>query len=167
MLKPALAAFAMAAALTVTPAIAACDTIKSRNVGLSACIDDAEWELRAPQGDQEFLFFSLDQRVGFTVITEQASFTASDFRRAVLVNGMNANGGKEVQVVSERVESVGGRSWNVIEYQLGEPGEELEFQNFYYSQPDFGAVQVVFWSTPGDATLAAYRAGVVLSSVGY
>lgn len=164
--KLALAGVAIAVVFSVSPAFA-CDTINSRTVGISACIDDSEWELRAPQGDQEFLYFSIDQRVGFTIITEKESFTPTDFRKAVLINGKNANNGRDVQVIAERVESVGGKSWNVMEYQFGEPGQELEFQNFYYTQPDFGSVQVVFWSIPGDATMAAYRAGKVLSSLGY
>lgn len=164
--KFALAGVAIAAAFSVSPAFA-CDTINSKTVGITACIDDNEWELRAPQGDQEFLYFSLDQRVGFTIITEKENFTASDFRKAILINGKNSNNGQDVQVISERVEGVGGKSWNVMEYQFGEPGQELEFQNFYYTQPDFGSVQVVFWSIPGDATVAAYRAGTVLSSLTY
>lgn len=164
--KFALAGVAIAAAASMSPALA-CDTINSKTVGISACIDDSQWELRAPQGDQEFLYFSLDQRVGFTIITEKENFTASDFRQAILINGKNSNSGKDVQIISERVEGVAGKSWNVMEYQFGEAGQELEFQNFYYTQPDFGSVQVVFWSIPGDATVAAYRAGTVLSSLAY
>jgi len=165
--KFALAGVAIATIFAASPAFAACDTIKSRTVGVSACIDDTQWELRAPQGDQEFLYFSVDQRVGFTIIAEKESFSASDFRKAVLINGKNANAGKDVQIIAERVEAVAGKSWSVMEYQFGEPGQELEFQNFYYTQPDFGSVQVVFWSIPSDATVAAYRAGAVLATLGY
>lgn len=167
MLKLTLAAAAVAAAALATPAFAACDTINSKQLKLSACIDENDWILQAPQGDQEFLYFSPDDKVGFTIITEKETFTASDFRGAVLANGKNANGGTDVKVVAERVENVADKPWNVMEYQFGETGQELEFQNFYYSQPGFGSVQIVFWSIPADATVAAYRAGRVLSTLSY
>ena len=165
--KLALAAVAVATACTVSPAFAACDTINSKVLKLSACIEENDWVVQPKQGDQEFLYFSPDEKVGFTIITEAASFTASDFRNAVLINGKAANGDKDVAIIAERVENVGDKPWNVIEYQFGEAGQELEFQNFYYSQPGFGSVQVVFWSIPGDATVAAYRAGRVLSTLNY
>jgi len=165
--KLSLAAVAVATALIVSPAFAACDTVNSKNLKLSACIDENDWVVQPQQGDQEFLFFSADEKVGFTIITEKATFTASDFRKAVLINGKAANGDKDVQVVAERVENVADKPWNVMEYQFGEAGQELEFQNFYYSQPGFGSVQVVFWSVPADATVAAYRAGRVLSTLSY
>jgi hypothetical protein len=167
MQKLALAATIMAVALAASPAFAACDTINSKNLKLSACIEENDWVLQAPQGDQEFLYFSGDETVGFTIITEKETFTASDFRGAVLANAKSANGDKDVTVVKERVENVGDKPWNVMEYQFGETGQELEFQNFYYSQPGFGSVQVVFWSLPSDATTAAYRAGKVLSTLTY
>jgi len=165
--KLALAAVAVATVFAVSPAFAACDTINSKNLKLSACIEENDWVVQPKQGDQEFLYFSPDEKVGFTIITETASFTASDFRNAVLINGKAANGNKDVKIVAERVENVGDKPWNVMEYEFGEPGQELAFQNFYYSQPGFGSVQVVFWSIPSDATVAAYRAGRVLSSLNY
>jgi len=165
--KLALAAVAVATAFSVSPAFAACDTINSKNIKLSACIEEGDWEVQPQQGDQEFLYFSADQKVGLTIITEKTAFTPSDFRNAVLINGKTANNGADPTIISERVENVGEKPWNVIEYQFGAAGEELEFQNFYYSQPGFGSVQVVFWSVPADATVTAYRAGRVLSTLNY
>jgi hypothetical protein len=165
--KSILAAAIVAAGFLVTPAFAACDTITSQNLKLAACIDDSDWVLQAPQGDQEFLYFSGDQTVGFTIITEKETFTAADFRGAVLTNAKNANNGNDVTIDKERVENVADRPWNVIEYRLGAAGPELTFQNFYYSQPGFGSVQIVFWSLPADATIAAYRAGKLLNTLQY
>ena len=165
--KLALAAAIVAAASVASPAFAACDPVNSKQLKLSACIDAADWVVQEPQGDQEFLYFSQDGTVGFTIITETETFTPADFRGAVLTNAKNANDGTDVSIVKERVENVGDKPWNVIDYQFGASGEELEFQNFYYSQPGFGSVQMVFWSTPGDASVAAYRAGKVLGSLTY
>jgi hypothetical protein len=161
------AALSLATIVAVSPAFAACDTINSRNVKLSACVDENDWVIQAPQGDQEYLYFSSDDKVGFTIITEKQTFSASEFRSAVLINARNANNGADPRVVSERVENVSEKPWNFIEYQFGAAGQDLEFQNFYYSQPGFGAVQMVFWSLPADATVAAYRAGVLLSTLKY
>ena len=157
-----------AAVFTTSSAFAACDTISSATIKLSACVEQAAWLAQPPGGNgQEFLYFSPDQRVAFTIITEKEPLTPTDFRSAVLINGRSSNGGQDPQVVSERVENVQEKPWNVIEYIVGGPGEELQFQNFYYSQPGFGAVQVVFWSIPDDATIAAYQAGRVMSSLSY
>lgn len=165
--KFAFAAVAVATVFAVSPAFAACDTINSKNVKLSACIDESDWVVQPQQGDQEFLYFSPDEKVGFTIITEKEAFTPSDFRGAVLANGKTANAGKDVTIIGERVENVLDKPWNVMDYQFGEAGSELEFQNFYYSQPGLGSVQVVFWSLPSDAVIAAYRAGRVLSTLQY
>jgi hypothetical protein len=168
MLKLTLAAVTVAAAaFAASPAVAACDTINSKNLKLSACIDESDWVLQAPQGDQEFFYLSADERVGFTIITEKETFTATDFRGAILANAKSGNEGTDVPVIGERVENVADKPWNVIEYQFGGAGQELEFQNFYYSQPGFGSVQLVFWSVPGDATVAAYRAGRLLGTLSY
>lgn len=160
-------ATAILAAAFATPAFAACDTVNSKNIKLSACIDESDWVVQPQQGDQEFLYFSADEKVGFTIITEKEAFTPSDFRGAVLANGKTANGDKDVTIIGERVENVVDKPWNVMDYQFGEAGQELEFQNFYYSQPGFGSVQVVFWSVPADAVIAAYRAGRILSTLTY
>jgi hypothetical protein len=165
--KLMLAALA-ATVFTTSSAFAACDTINSTTIKLSACVEEGAWVAQPVEGGaQEFLYFSPDQRVAFTIITEKETFTPADFRGAVLINGKNASGGQDPKVTSERVENVLEKPWNVIEYLVGAAGEELQFQNFYYSQPGFGSVQVVFWSVPSDATIAAYHAGRLLSSVSY
>ncbi|WP_374624616.1 hypothetical protein [Devosia sp.] len=157
-----------AAALVISAAPAfACDTINSQKIKLSACIDDSDWVLQAPQGAQEFLYFSGDETIGFTIITEKETVAVSDYRSAILNNaavGSNISV-DQVQVLKERIENIGGRPWNVIEYQVGEPGQELLFQNFYYVQPGFGSTQFVYWSIASDGRSAAYRAGQMLSTV--
>ncbi|MBK8083719.1 MAG: hypothetical protein IPK28_07735 [Devosia sp.] len=157
---------AVALAFSVAPVLA-CDTIKSQKLKLSACIDDAEWLLQAPQGAQEFLYFSGDETIGFTIITEKETVAVSDYRAAILNNAAVGSNVPvdQVLVLKERIENVGGRPWNVIEYQVGEPGQELLFQNFYYVQPGFGSTQFVYWSIASDGRAAAYRAGQMLSTV--
>ncbi len=161
------AAALVATVLSVTPAFAACDTVNSRVLKLSACIEENDWVIQAPLGAQEFLFFSPDQKVGFAIISEAQTFSGTDFRRAVLINGKNANGGVDVRVLAERVETVADTAWNVIEYEFGTADQKLVFQNFYHSRAGFGSVQIVFWSVPGDDNVAAYRAGRLLGTVRY
>ena len=162
-------ALGVGAALLMAAPAWACDTINSKNVKISTCVDDSEWVLQAPQGAQELLYFNADDTIGFTMITEKETVAVSDYRAAILNNAIGGAGeggtADDVKVVKERIENIGGKPWNVIEYQVGKPGSELLFQNFYYVQPGFGSTQFVYWSLPGDSNAAAYRAGQMLSLV--
>lgn len=160
---------AVAAALLFAGPAFACEEISSQRLGLSACIDDADWELQAPQGAQEFLYFSADQRFGFTIITEKETIDLKSFRENILQNAAAGAGeGKtldDVKINGERTEIVGGKSVNEIEYAINSSGTDLVFQNFYYVDKNYGSLQLVFWSIPADATAAAFRAGQILSTV--
>lgn len=164
-------ALGLGAALMMAVPAWACDTINSKVVKISICIDDTDWVLQAPQGVQELLYFNTDETIGFTLITEKETVAVSDFRAAILNNAIGGAGEgatiDDVKVVSERIENIGGRPWNVIEYQIGTQGQELLFQNFYYVQPGFGSTQLVYWSSPVNATSAAYRAGQMQTGVAF
>ena len=159
---------AIASALVlVTPALA-CDTVTSTKVKLSACIDTTGWATQAPAGDQEFLYYSSDETIGFAVINETGAWPVSQFRDAILTNAAAAAADakpENVTIVSERLENIGGKAWNVIEYQVVTPDAPLLFQNFYYVQPGFGSTQFVYWSIPEGGTSAAFRAGQMLSTI--
>lgn len=148
----------------------ACETITSERVKLSSCIDSTTWALQDPQGVQEYLYYSTDNAVGFALITEAETVALSAFRNAILGNavGAAAEGNPEnVAIVSERVETIAGRAWNVIEYEVNTGEQQIRFQNFYYVQPGFGSTQFVYWSEPDGATAAAYRAGQMLATVAF
>lgn len=159
---------AVAAALLIAAPAFACDTIISARVKLSACVDGATWAVQAPQGVQEYLYYSTDGNVGFAVITEADTAAVSEYRQAILSNAVAAalDGSPDnVSVVSERIETIGGKAWNVIEYEVKTADQPILFQNFYYVQPGFGSTQMVYWSVPQDATSAAYRAGQMLATL--
>ncbi|MDB5541483.1 MAG: hypothetical protein JWQ89_3210 [Devosia sp.] len=158
---------AMAGLLVGTPTLA-CETITSTKVKLSACVDDTGWAAQTPAGDQEFLYYSSDETIGFTIINEKGAWPVSQFREAILANATAAATDakpENVTIVSERLENIGGKAWNVIEYQVVTPDAPLLFQNFYYVEPGFGSTQFVYWSIPEGATSAAFRAGQMLSTV--
>ena len=159
---------AIASALVlVTPALA-CETVTSTKVKLSACIDTTGWATQTPAGDQEFLYYSSDETIGFAVINENGAWPASQFREAILTNAAAAAADakpENVTVVSERLENIGGKAWNVIEYQVATADAPLLFQNFYYVQPGFGSTQFVYWSIPEGGTSAAFRAGQMLATI--
>jgi hypothetical protein len=163
-----IALFAAAAVLLAgTPALA-CETLTSTKVKLSTCIDTTAWAVQTPAGDQEFLYYSNDETVGFTIINENGAWPVSQFREAILANATAAAldaKPENVSVVSERLENIGGKAWNVIEYQVTTADAPLLFQNFYYVQPGFGSTQFVYWSVPEGGTSAAFRAGQMLSTV--
>ncbi len=156
-----------AAMVLITPALA-CETITSTKVKLSACIDTTGWTTQTPAGDQEFLYYSSDETIGFAVINENGAWPASQFREAILSNAASAAldaKPENVKIVSERLENIGGKAWNVIEYQVQIPDGSLLFQNFYYVQPGFGSSQFVYWSAPEGGTSTAFRAGQMLATV--
>jgi hypothetical protein len=68
-------------------------------------------------------------------------------------------------VVSERITNIDGKPFNVLEYTLANSGNPILFQNFYYSQPGFGSVQILSYSLEKDATAAAFNAGVFAATV--
>lgn len=160
---------AIAATLLFAVPAFACEEISSQRLKISACIDDADWELQAPQGAQEFLYFSNDQKFGFTMITEKETIDLKSFRENIIQNAAAGAGeGKtvdDVKVNGERTETIGGKSLNEIEYAINSSGTDLVFQNFYYVDKKFGSLQLVFWSIPADATAAAFKAGQILSTV--
>ncbi|WP_421759421.1 hypothetical protein [Devosia sp.] len=164
-------AWGLGAVLLMAAPAWACDTINSKVVKMSVCVDDTDWVLQAPQGAQELLYYNADQTLAFTLITEKETFPVSDFRSAILANAVSGAGDgatiDDVNILSERIENVGGKPWNVIEYQVGKQGGGYIFQNFYYVQPGFGSTQFIFWSLPDAATAAAYRAGQMLTDVAF
>lgn len=155
------------AVVFVTPALA-CETVTSTKVKLSACVDTTGWATQTPAGDQEFLYYSSDETVGFAIISENGAWPVSQFRDAILSNAAAAAtdaSAENVTIVGERLENIGGKAWNVIEYRVMTPDTPLLFQNFFYVQPGFGSTQFVYWSTPEGGTSAAFRAGQMLSTV--
>lgn len=155
------------AMVLITPALA-CETITSTKVKLSACVDTTGWATQTPSGDQEFLYFSNDETMGFAVISENAAWPVAKYREAILSNAAAAAldaKPENVTIVGERLENIGGKSWNVIEYQVLIPDGALLFQNFYYVQAGFGSSQFVYWSAPEGGTSTAFRAGQMLGTV--
>lgn len=159
---------AVASALLVSTPALACETITSTKVKLSACVDSTGWATQTPAGDQEFLYYSSDETIGFAVISENGAWPVSQFREAILSNAASAAldaKPENVSIVSERLENIGGKAWNVIEYQVLTADAPLLFQNFFYVQPGFGSTQFVYWSIPEGGTSTAFRAGQMLSTI--
>lgn len=157
----------VSAVVLITPALA-CETITSTKVKLNACVDTTSWATQTPSGDQEFLYFSSDETMGFAVISENAAWPVAKYREAILSNAAAAAldaKPENVTIVGERLENIGGKAWNVIEYQVQIPDGALLFQNFYYVQPGFGSSQFVYWSAPEGGTSTAFRAGQMLATV--
>lgn len=163
-----IALFVATAALLFSAPALACETLTSTKVKLSVCVDDTAWTAQTPAGDQEFLYYSGDETSAFTVISEKGAWPVADFRAAILANAAAAAidaKPENVTVVSERLEKIAGKAWNVIEYQVTTPDTPLLFQNFYFVEPGFGSTQFVYWSVPEGGTTAAFRAGQILSTV--
>ncbi len=152
--------FGAVLALTATSALA-CETVESNVIPLTFCIDPTMWIPSQPTAPQEFLYFDPPQNLGFIAITELGDANEADFRTAILNNA----GGGAATLYGERMETVAGVDWHVIEYGTVVDGLNLVYQNFYFVNPGVGGVQLVFFSTDPDVTKTAVRAGMVLNTV--
>jgi len=151
--------------LSAVPALA-CTDISSKTVALTGCVD-GEWQAGTGTGAQEFVYTTADQAYGLMVITEKDAFAATQFHDAIIANAIAGVGGKkeDVTVISERVENINDKPFNVLQYDVNTGGQKILFQNFYYSQPGFGSVQILSYSLDTDAVASSYKAGVFTSSV--
>ena len=154
------------ALLTAMPAFAACTDITSKTIALTGCIDK-EWQPIEGTGAQEFSYLTADQNFGLMLITEKETIPAAQFREAIITNAITAIKGTkdDVKIVGERIENIDGKPFNVLEYTIPNGGNPVLFQNFYYSQPGFGSVQILGFSLVGDSNAAAYKTGVFTSTV--
>ena len=160
MLKTLLAGAALAL-LTAMPAFAACTEISSKTVALTGCID-SEWQPIEGTGAQEFSYLTADQNFGLMLITEKEVIPAAQFREAIIQNAITGSGGTadDVKIVRERIVNVDGKPFNVIEYSIPNNGNPILFQNFYYSAPSYGSLQILAYSLETDATASGFRAGL-------
>ena len=157
---------AAGALLLAAPALADCADISSKTIKLTGCVDK-EWVQGEGTGAQEFVYLTADQNYGLMVITESEAFPATQFHDAIIANAVHGAGDKkdDVKVVSERIENINGKPFNVLEYTLANNGQPILFQNYYYSQPGFGSVQILGYSLQTDATAAAFKTGLFASTV--
>ena len=164
MLKPVLIGVA-AVLLCAAPALA-CTNITSKTVKLTGCVD-TEWVAGTGQGAQEFVYTTSDQNFGLQVITESDVVPAQQFHDAIIANAAKAINGTadDIKVLGERVENIDGKAFNVLEYTIPNSGNPVLFQNFYYSQPGFGSVQILGYSLASDGNAAAYKTGAFTSTV--
>jgi hypothetical protein len=161
-----LAAGLVAALFMGGSAFAACADIASKVVALSACVD-SEWQATEGIGAQEFTYMTADESFGLMVITEKEAIPSAAFRDAIIQNAISGSGSSadQVKVVGERIVAIGGQPFNVIEYTIPNSGNPILFQNFYYSAPGFGSVQILAYSLDTDATATAFKAGLFAHSV--
>ncbi len=148
------------ALLTALPAFAACTEISSETIALTGCID-SEWQAIEGTGAQEFSYLTADQNFGLMLITEKETIPLAQFRDAIIQNAINGSGGTadDVKIVGERIVNIDDKPFNVVEYTIPNDGNPILFQNFYYSAPGYGALQILAYSLDKDATASAFRAG--------
>lgn len=144
----------------------ACTDITSATVSITGCVAD-EWTQTQGTGAQEFVYGTADGNFGMMLITEKEVFTMAQFRDAIIANAVNGNGGDaaKVKVVGERIETISGEPWSVVEYAVDYQGSPLTFQNYYLSKPGFGSVQILGYSLTTMASAAAFKTGVFAGTV--
>lgn len=160
-----LAIGAGAALLFAVPAFA-CTDISSATIKFTGCVDE-QWVAQAGAQALEFSYLTADSNFALQVVTETDVIPAQTMRGAILQNAANAVDGKaeNVTIVSEHIENIDGKPFNEIEYTLTDGTNTLTYQNYYYSQPGLGTVQILALSAPADVSAAAFKLGVFAGTV--
>lgn len=157
-----------AAALAVicaTPALA-CSDIATSTVKLSGCVDDIWQAGDGGKGPVEYSYQTADQNFVLQIITETAAYNDKDLESGILGNAISAAGKPEnVKLIGRRSETVDGKTFNELEYTISDGTFTITYQNLYYSEPGFGTVQILVYSTPDMATQAAFRQGQFAASL--
>ncbi|MEQ1901933.1 MAG: hypothetical protein ABL866_14515 [Devosia sp.] len=155
------------AALLLSAPVLACTEVSSATVKLTGCID-AQWGQIEGSGAIEFNYLTSDQNFALQLITETAVLPAQALHDAVIANAVSSIGGNAdgVKTIAERVESIDGRPFNVLQYEVTDAnGLTISYQNFYLSQPGFGTLQILVFSLPPDAAAAGFKAGQFASTI--
>ena len=164
---------AAALALVTLPAMAAdpdCGSgnlVKSAKLKIEACVDPAVWEANQGTGDQEFVYFSKDGKAGFAIVTEEPSVDLKAYHDAILQFATKQSGSTApVTSFDDATETINGKGWGSMHYNVKVQDQELEFLNYYYSEQGLGSTQFIFWSLPADAdTTKSDLAGKVMPTV--
>ena len=145
----------------------ACSDISSKTLKLTGCVDD-QWVAGTPSGDaQEFVYATADGNFGMQLITQTDVVPAQAFHDSIIANAATAIKGKpeDIKTISEHVENIDGKPFNVLEYSIPNDGNPIIFQNYYYSQPGFGSVQLLGYSLEADSAAAGFKLGAFASSL--
>lgn len=149
---------------------AACSTrLQSERMSFAFCLDDAIWVPQDPLEVQEFLFYSADDRTGFSSIPETATVPKGVFRSRVLQNAAIPanNDPSKVQVVDEGTATWNGKEWNYLNYTVDTGQFNLFYTNYYLIEDGYGSIQMVYWSIVDDQQLALDRAADMLATMTY
>jgi hypothetical protein len=63
------------------------------------------------------------------------------------------------------VETVDGKSVDVIEYTVPNNGTPILFQHMYLTEAGIGSIQILAYSVPDNATAAAFKLGEFMATV--
>jgi hypothetical protein len=156
------AALALIALPAATPAFAAdpdCGSgtlIKSAKIKVEACVDMSVWQKSDGTGDQEFVFFSKDQKAGFAIITEEPTVDMQAYHDAILQFATKQSGATDaVTSYDDATQPINGKTWGSMHYDVTVQGTKLEFLNYYLSDQGLGSTQFIFWSAPEDAGMVS------------
>jgi len=141
--------------------------VKSAKLKIAACIDPADWVAGTGTGDQEFVYFTKDQKAGFAIVTEAPVVTMDAYHAAIIAFATKQSGATEGSVSSydDATQEINGKTWGSMHYDVTVQGTKLEFLNYYYSEEGLGSTQFIFWSLPEDAgTVSANFADKVIET---
>lgn len=141
----------------------------SKTIRMAFCFDPAEWQPGEPTGGQEFMYLSLDNTTGVTVIPDQNIYAAADLHKAV-PEAAASNG----QTTVDKIQAsdapsmvVDGKTWQGTRYVLGVDDTPFSYLDYHLSAEKLGTAQVIFWTVPGDEAVSEEKAKAFLAKIIY
>jgi hypothetical protein len=100
-------------------------------------------------------------------ITETAYAPIDAYGDAIITYATQQSGSAAGAIVpfDEAEQTINGKTWKSMHYKVTVQGNELEFQNHFYSEPALGSAQFVFWSLPEMAETTKALAEKVMPTV--
>ena len=154
-------------AQTAAPDCGTATNVASVKIKIAACIDMNDWNAGEGTGEQEFVYFSKDGNVGFAYITEKAYAPLDAYGEAIIAYAVQQTGGAAGSIVpfEPQEHEINGKTWRSMRYKVNVQGNDLEFLNYYFSDPGFVSAQLVFWTLPSGTAFGTALADKVMPTV--
>jgi hypothetical protein len=114
-----------------------------KNVALTVCVDPSTWSWLETHQRTRQMYAEGPHKIYFDTLATPQYLPQAEFRDFILTYVKQyATNNEEVQILGEGQATLGGRSWQFIEFS----SDTGVFVDYYYSEPKFGSAQLFFFS---------------------
>jgi hypothetical protein len=143
-----------------------CVLIKSTTLPVTICLDDTVWTNGDSNDAAELSFVTKDETLFLLVITETDEVQLDAFEKAIVVNAQSAAGKKPVEVKSKERLDAHGLEWGRMVYDADIEDIKIRYENYFTTIKGKGSVQFVFYTTPGQYSVASLQIGKASKNIG-